>query len=93
MLGYYGVCSGPEAKANIDQYMAYSQCTVHILCTSGPKMSAVLQQGVSGDLSSHYFMTSAVMEVFGVQGCRVSRCGYTGEDGVEVRLGVCVLHH
>ncbi len=50
-------------------------------------MSQVLCQAVSGDLSSLYFMTSAVMEVFGVPGCRVSRCGYTGEDGVEVREG------
>ena len=47
-------------------------------------MSSVLQDGVSGDLSSLYFMQSAVMDVFRVPGCRVSRCGYTGEDGVEV---------
>ena len=47
-------------------------------------MSQVLQPVVSGDLSTLFFMTSEVMEVFGVPDCRVSRCGYTGEDGVEV---------
>jgi len=30
-------------------------------------------------------MTSAVIQLSGVGGCRVSRCGYTGEDGIEVR--------
>lgn len=50
----------------------------------GPLSVQVLSPAVSGNLSSLYFMTSAVMEMFGVPGCRVSRCGYTGEDGVEV---------
>lgn len=47
-------------------------------------MAQVLQAGVTDDLRKLPFMTSAVMEVFGVSGCRVTRCGYTGEDGVEV---------
>lgn len=49
-------------------------------------MSQVLQQGVKEDLSKLTFMTSALATVFGVPGCRVTRCGYTGEDGVEVGI-------
>lgn len=69
-------------------YNSFGLQTFHCELTSGPQMSSVLQGGVSGDLSSLYFMQSAVMDVFGVPGCRVSRCGYTGEDGVEVCTGV-----
>ena len=47
-------------------------------------MSQILSSVVTGNLASLFFMTSAMMEVFGIPGCRVSRCGYTGEDGVEV---------
>ena len=31
------------------------------------------------------FMHTAEMDVFGVKNVRVTRCGYTGEDGFEVR--------
>ena len=47
-----------------------------------------MKDGIKGDLSKLYFMDSAVMGVYGIEG-RVSRCGYTGEDGVEVRLLCC----
>uniref|UniRef100_A0A8C0J0Z6 Aminomethyltransferase, mitochondrial n=1 Tax=Chelonoidis abingdonii TaxID=106734 RepID=A0A8C0J0Z6_CHEAB len=56
---------------------------LHSLCP-GPSAVQVLQTGVSDDLAKLPFMSSAVMGVFGVPGCRVTRCGYTGEDGVEV---------
>lgn len=50
----------------------------------GPSMARVLQAGLSDDLAKLSFMNSITTTVFGVPGCRVTRCGYTGEDGVEV---------
>jgi len=55
-----------------------------MILLTGPAMVKVLSQGISHNLEGLPFMTSAVMEVFGIPQCRVSRCGYTGEDGVEV---------
>lgn len=64
-----------------------SMCINHVHCT-GPAMVNVLSQGISHDLRELRFMTSGVMEVFGIGQCRVSRCGYTGEDGVEVSQSI-----
>ena len=50
----------------------------------GPKAALSLQSGVSIDLSTFKFMNGCTTDVFGVKGCRVTRCGYTGEDGFEV---------
>uniref|UniRef100_UPI00398F8904 aminomethyltransferase, mitochondrial-like n=1 Tax=Pristiophorus japonicus TaxID=55135 RepID=UPI00398F8904 len=58
------------------------------LCCSGPSAVRVLQEGVSDDLGKLPFMWSAVMTVFGVQGCRVTCCGYTGEDGAEISVPI-----
>uniref|UniRef100_A0A9J8A7Z4 Aminomethyltransferase, mitochondrial n=1 Tax=Cyprinus carpio carpio TaxID=630221 RepID=A0A9J8A7Z4_CYPCA len=53
---------------------------------AGPSMAQVLQKGVGDDLRKLTFMTSVLTPVFGIQGCRVTRCGYTGEDGVEISI-------
>nr|XP_033781650.1 aminomethyltransferase, mitochondrial [Geotrypetes seraphini] len=55
-----------------------------LLALQGPSMAQVLQVGLSDDLKKLTFMMSAVMTVFGIPDCRVTRCGYTGEDGVEI---------
>ncbi|XP_067907519.1 aminomethyltransferase, mitochondrial isoform X2 [Heterodontus francisci] len=59
-----------------------------LIALQGPSAARVLQEGVSDDLRKLPFMSSAVMTVFGVPGCRVTRCGYTGEDGVEISVPI-----
>jgi len=51
---------------------------------SGPEMERALQNVVDVDLTQLYFMTSTITSLFDVPNCRITRCGYTGEDGVEV---------
>ena len=58
--------------------------TLHTIFSAGPKAAEVLQKGVGEDLSKLKFMNGRTMNVFGIDGCRVTRCGYTGEDGFEV---------
>uniref|UniRef100_A0A8C5L2E7 Aminomethyltransferase, mitochondrial n=1 Tax=Jaculus jaculus TaxID=51337 RepID=A0A8C5L2E7_JACJA len=52
-----------------------------LLALQGPTAA-----GVADDLRKLPFRTSAVMEVFGVSGCPVTHCGYTGKDGVEISV-------
>ncbi|NXF12917.1 GCST protein, partial [Smithornis capensis] len=57
-----------------------------LLALQGPSMARVLQEGLSDDLAKLSFMNSITTTVFGVPGCQVTRCGYTGEDGVEISV-------
>lgn len=56
-----------------------------LIAVQGPKMASVLQEGVREDLSKLYFNHTALIDVWGIP-CRVTRCGYTGEDGVEISV-------
>ncbi|XP_012722240.2 aminomethyltransferase, mitochondrial [Fundulus heteroclitus] len=57
-----------------------------LIALQGPTMAQTLQAGLKEDLSKLTFMTSALVTVFGIPECRVTRCGYTGEDGVEISV-------
>eukprot|EP00741_Cyanophora_paradoxa_P025183 tig00000350_g24308.t1 len=56
-----------------------------LVALQGPEAGAVLQRLVKEDLSRMSFMTSREMAVDGIP-CRVTRCGYTGEDGFEISV-------
>lgn len=57
-----------------------------LIAVQGPETVALVQSISNLDLSKMPFMTSSVGTVAGVVDCRVTRCGYTGEDGVEISI-------
>ena len=59
-----------------------------LLALQGPKMVEVLQPGVNFDLSKFSFMNTHETSVYSIENCRITRCGYTGEDGVEISVPI-----
>ncbi|PVD24324.1 hypothetical protein C0Q70_14804 [Pomacea canaliculata] len=55
-----------------------------LIAVQGPRMKEIVQPVVNFDLSSLPFMSTHVGEVCGVHNCRITRCGYTGEDGISI---------
>ncbi|XP_069952994.1 aminomethyltransferase, mitochondrial isoform X3 [Cherax quadricarinatus] len=56
-----------------------------LVAVQGPRAAQILQPISEGGLDDLYFMNTREMHVAGIP-CRVTRCGYTGEDGVEISV-------
>ena len=72
-----------------DCTMEYLEDTMSLLALQGKGAGAVLSELMGGaDLSKMTFMTGHLSEVTigGVEGCKLTRCGYTGEDGFEISI-------
>lgn len=72
--------------SGLDVHMEY-QADQQLLALQGKGAAAVLAR-LAPDLtlSSMNFMTGTDATVAGIKGCRVTRCGYTGEDGFEISV-------
>jgi len=58
-----------------------------LIAIQGPESSTALAAiAPKLGLDKMRFMTTAVTDVAGVENCRVTRCGYTGEDGFEISI-------
>ncbi|XP_053694676.1 aminomethyltransferase, mitochondrial [Sabethes cyaneus] len=57
-----------------------------LLAIQGPSAISVLQKLCTTDLSRLFFMNTISDQIAGVEKCRITRCGYTGEDGVEISV-------
>lgn len=57
-----------------------------LVALQGPQAAAALQPLVDYDLNTQPFMTTRLSTLCGVSQCRVTRCGYTGEDGFEISI-------
>nr|CAD7412575.1 unnamed protein product [Timema poppensis] len=64
-----------------------------LLAVQGPETAQVLNSLVDVDLEQLPFMTSTLATVGDVPRCRVTRCGYTGEDGVEISVRADKAEH
>jgi len=71
-----------------DVSMEYLEDTMQLLALQGPgaadAIAKLLPDGF--DLTNMAFMTGVDTVIDGVEGCRITRCGYTGEDGFEIAM-------
>ncbi|GMI49063.1 hypothetical protein TrCOL_g9976 [Triparma columacea] len=77
-----------EIYGGKDVCMDYMEETLSLIAIQGPSAAAATQtimpSGV--DLTGVDFMNGFDTTLAGVDGCRLTRCGYTGEDGFELSI-------
>jgi len=71
-----------------DVTMEYLEDSMQLLAVQGPGAAEAVKKLLPSDfdLVKMPFMTGADTALLNVQGCRITRCGYTGEDGFELAM-------
>ena len=71
-----------------DVSMEYLEDTKQLLAIQGPGAAAAVAKLLPSDfdLVKMPFMTGTDTTLDGIPGCRITRCGYTGEDGFEIAM-------
>lgn len=59
-----------------------------LIALQGPEAYLLLETETDADLTNLYFMNTTEATVCGVPNCRITRCGYTGEDGFEIQFPI-----
>lgn len=72
-----------------DVTMEYLEDTMQLLALQGPGAATAIGKLLPDDfdLTSMAFMNGTDVTLLGtIEGCRITRCGYTGEDGFEIAV-------
>jgi len=71
-----------------DVSMEYLGDEMQLLALQGPGAAKIVKSVLPDDfdLGNMAFMTGVDVKLDGVGGCRITRCGYTGEDGFELAM-------
>ncbi|KAL7540308.1 hypothetical protein ACHAXR_011405 [Thalassiosira sp. AJA248-18] len=75
-------------KFDGDVTMEYLEDSMQLLALQGPGAAEAVQKLLPAgfDLTPMAFMTGVETTLDGIDGCRITRCGYTGEDGFEIAM-------
>eukprot|EP00587_Corethron_hystrix_P004747 CAMPEP_0113330730 /NCGR_PEP_ID=MMETSP0010_2-20120614/21900_1 /TAXON_ID=216773 ORGANISM="Corethron hystrix, Strain 308" /NCGR_SAMPLE_ID=MMETSP0010_2 /ASSEMBLY_ACC=CAM_ASM_000155 /LENGTH=413 /DNA_ID=CAMNT_0000193527 /DNA_START=112 /DNA_END=1354 /DNA_ORIENTATION=+ /assembly_acc=CAM_ASM_000155 len=71
-----------------DVTMEYLEDSMQLLALQGPGAATAIAKLLPDgfDLVNMAFMSGTETTLDGIEGCRITRCGYTGEDGFEIAM-------